>query len=210
MNWLAHLYLSEPTPSFRIGNVLPDMLSMAELAQLPPEFQAGVERHRKIDAFTDAHPIVRRSIGRFNPTFRRFAGVLTDIFYDHFLACHWNLYADMPLETFAQEVYASFELHRSDIPNRTYTGLQHMKAQNWLVSYRDIEGIRVTLTRVDARLRRSYNLGDSVIELEENYVALEADFLEFFPDLKAHVMLSQSPDSSVMKNSNAGRNSAKF
>lgn len=187
MNWLAHLLLSEPTAHFRIGNLLPDMCTFDELAQMPPKYRAGILRHHQIDSYTDSHPVVRRSIGRFSPTYRRFAGVLTDIFYDHYLARHWASFSEVPLEHFAQEVYASFEHHRLDLPSRTYVGLQHMKAQNWLVTYRDIKGVQLTLKRVDSRLRRSHNLEASISELEDNYEELEADFIEFFPALITHV-----------------------
>ena len=34
MNWLAHALLSENTPVFRLGNLLPDFLTAAELQQL--------------------------------------------------------------------------------------------------------------------------------------------------------------------------------
>ncbi|MEI9895635.1 MAG: hypothetical protein WDN28_17535 [Chthoniobacter sp.] len=61
MNWLAHLYLSEPNAAFRLGNLLPDLASATALAGLPGEFQAGIQRHRRIDAFTDRHPVFRRS-----------------------------------------------------------------------------------------------------------------------------------------------------
>ncbi len=93
MNWLAHLFLSEPTPAFRIGSLLPDILPSRELQHLGREFQRGIERHRQIDAFTDSHAIVRRSILLLGPGFRRFGGILVDMFYDHFLASDWSRYS---------------------------------------------------------------------------------------------------------------------
>jgi acyl carrier protein phosphodiesterase len=104
MNWLAHLLLSEPEAAFRIGNILPDILTRAELQKLSPIFQGGAETHRLIDAFTDCHPVVRRSIGRFVPPFRRFGGILVDVFYDHFLAVDWINYSEVPLGNFCAHV----------------------------------------------------------------------------------------------------------
>src|SRR5262245_27969290 len=103
MNWLAHLLLSEPTSAFRIGSLLPDFVRPPLLAGLPIDFQRGIECHRRIDAFTDAHPIVRRSVGRFVPPYRRFAGILVDVFYDHFLARDWTAHASIPLTDFVGE-----------------------------------------------------------------------------------------------------------
>jgi acyl carrier protein phosphodiesterase len=34
MNWLAHLHLSEASPAFRLGNILPDLAPAPELAHL--------------------------------------------------------------------------------------------------------------------------------------------------------------------------------
>src|SRR5215208_1187298 len=98
MNWLAHLLLSEPTPHFRIGNLLPDLLNHRELQAVHSRFKSGIDCHRLIDRFTDSHPVVRRSRERFGPTYRRFSGILVDIFYDHFLAQTWSSYSEISLE----------------------------------------------------------------------------------------------------------------
>jgi acyl carrier protein phosphodiesterase len=187
MNWLAHLYLSEPTPAFRLGNLLPDLAPVSALAHLPPEFQAGIQCHRRIDAFTDSHPIFRRSIQRLGPSFRRFGGVLIDIFYDHILAREWNSFATTPLPEFAAEVYASFAVEWSHIPADARARLQAMRDADWICSYRDIAGITVALTRIGGRLRRPTDLAASVPILTREYEAFRTDFAEFFPQLIAHV-----------------------
>jgi acyl carrier protein phosphodiesterase len=57
--------------------------------------------HRAIDTFTDAHPVFREST---KVTFRyhHYAGVIVDVFYDHFLAKNWNNYSDENLEEFIE------------------------------------------------------------------------------------------------------------
>jgi len=122
MNWLAHLYLSEPDPAFRLGNLLPDLIPARSLTSLPAEFQKGVGQHRRIDAFTDSHPVVRRSIQRIEPSSRRFGGILCDIFYDHFLARDWASYSSQLLPEFARTIYASFDQYRASIPPRVLPG----------------------------------------------------------------------------------------
>jgi acyl carrier protein phosphodiesterase len=187
MNWLAHLYLSEPSPEFRVGNLLPDLLPRADLKALPAEFQAGVERHYRIDAFTDAHPRFRGSIRRFSPRFRRFGGVLTDVLYDHFLARDWEVYCDQPLAQFAATVYASFDACRPHLPEAAFLVLERMRAGNWLCAYREMDGIRTALDRIGSRLRRPLLLGDAVAEFELHGDAWHRDFAEFFPELQAFV-----------------------
>ena len=43
MNWLAHLFLSEPTPEFRIGNIVRDRL-LLESAKREAEFYLSKEK----------------------------------------------------------------------------------------------------------------------------------------------------------------------
>ena len=187
MNWLAHLYLSDPSPAFRIGNLLPDMAPVSALTALPPEFRRGVEQHRRIDSFTDSHPIVRQSIYRVGPSFRRFAGILVDVFYDHFLAREWPAFSSTPLPDFATEIYTSFECLRDDIPPEAYTRLEQMRAGDWLCSYRDLSGVSTALGRIAARLSRPAPMADAVFILERHYDSFYSDFSTFFPELRSHV-----------------------
>ncbi len=187
MNWLAHLYLSERNPCFLVGNLLPDLLSIGELAALPAEFQGGVRQHRRIDAFTDRHPVVRRSIGRFDNSLRRFGGILTDVFYDHILAREWESHSATPLPQFAVEVYASFDRVRPYIAQEAFERLDAMRTDDWLCGYRDLAGITRALEGISSRFRRPVDLVPAVGVLERDYDAFRADFAAFFPELRAEV-----------------------
>jgi acyl carrier protein phosphodiesterase len=187
MNWLAHLLLSEPTPEFRLGNLLPDLLPTSELNTLAPIFRRGVECHRRIDAFTDAHPVFRRSVARLVPPHRRFGGVVMDMFYDHFLAANWPQYAPLPLREFTRSVYQDLEKHAMELPPDVAARLRQMGRDDWLGSYRDPANVRIALDRIGARLRRPQPLGEAVTQLERNYAELQADFAEFFPELRLFV-----------------------
>jgi acyl carrier protein phosphodiesterase len=187
MNWLAHLFLSEPTPEFRLGNLLPDLLPASSLQTLSPAFRRGMECHRRIDTFTDTHPIFRRSVARLVPPHRRFGGVLMDLFYDHFLAVNWQHYSPLPLDQFTRSVYADLESRGHELPPAIAARLQQMGRDDWLGSYREIANVRIALDRIGSRLRKPQALGVSVTELERNYAALQGDFTEFFPELRAHV-----------------------
>jgi len=191
VNWLAHLYLSEPSPAFRLGNLLPDIVSLPALVSLPAEFQRGIRCHRQIDAYTDAHPLFRQSIHRLGPPFRRFGGVLIDIFYDHILAREWAEFATPALPQFAAEVYASFEPYWMDIPTEARLRLQAMRDGNWLSSYRELDAITFALRRIGSRLRRPVDLVSAVSILEDEYETFREDFRAFFPQLIAQVAPAQ-------------------
>jgi len=187
MNWLAHLYLSEPDPAFRLGNLLPDLIPARSLTSLPAEFQKGVGQHRRIDAFTDSHPVVRRSIQRIEPSSRRFGGILCDIFYDHFLARDWASYSSQLLPEFARTIYASFDQYRASIPPDACLLLDQMRTADWLCSYRELAGVSRALERIGSRLRRPVPLAHAISALEHNYDAFHSDFRAFFPELQSHV-----------------------
>jgi acyl carrier protein phosphodiesterase len=190
MNWLAHVYLSEQSPAFRVGNLLPDFMSMPALAALPEQFQPGIQQHRRIDAFTDSHPIVKQSIQRFEAPFRRFGGILCDVFYDHFLANDWHQYSEVPLPDFTYGFYDSIESLRPHLPADIHFDLRRMRHGDLLGSYRDLSGITQALQRLSRRFRRPVDLAPAMSVLERHYDSFRADFRAFFPELQAHVGLT--------------------
>jgi acyl carrier protein phosphodiesterase len=58
VNHFAHLYLARPTVESRVGNLLGDFARGLDTDRLPEAVRAGLEHHRAVDAFTDAHPEV--------------------------------------------------------------------------------------------------------------------------------------------------------
>lgn len=183
MNWLAHFALSDPSPAFRVGSILPDLLRGGELLKMPGVFRLGIERHLWVDRFTDSHPVVRRSIVRFSAPFRRWGGVLVDVFYDHFLARDWGMYSAASLEEFAGTVYGSFEECREDLPASTYACFEAIRGGDLLCSYREVGGVAAALGRMSRRLRRAFDLSAAVSVLEAQYEGFHEDFAQFYPEL---------------------------
>lgn len=184
MNYLAHLYLSDGTSAGLTGGLLGDFMHGVDLSTFPADVREGVLRHRAIDAFTDAHPVARRSRSRISPAFSRFSGILIDVFYDHFLARHWARFSDQPLLEFSRQVYAALWEHEAVLPPRLRSILARMAEQNWLTGYAEVENIGRALAGLERRLRRASNLSNALDELTRQRDTLEADFLEFFPQLQ--------------------------
>lgn len=187
MNFLAHLFLSEDSPEARIGNLMGDFVKSNALGPFPLPMQRGVILHQKIDTFTDTHPVFLRSRQRISLERRRYASILIDIFYDHFLAVYWSQYASLPLPEFAQSIYAALRVYDDILPNSLRYTAAAMMRNDWLMSYRDLSGIQQALARVSRQLRRPNDLALAVSELEGHYQPLEDDFRAFFPDLIAYV-----------------------
>lgn len=187
LNWLAHIYLSDPDPAARVGNLLPDLVPVASLTSLSADILRGVVQHRQIDAFTDTHPIVRQSVARFAPPYRRFGGILADLFYDHFLAKNWHEYAAQPLVTFVESFYTTIPAFRDRIPSLAYERLEQIRTADWLCSYGSVAGIAKAAERIGARFSRPVDLGGAMRVLETDYANFESDFRAFLPEVQAHL-----------------------
>lgn len=182
MNFLAHVLLAGAAPSDRLGAMLGDFVKGPLPAGLPPEVAAGVDLHRRIDSYADSHPVFRRSRSRVSPPRRRYAGIMIDMFYDHFLARHWQRYCRQPLEDFTADLYTLLIEHHHLLPARLAGILAPMQADDWLSSYREQATIDLALNRMAQRLSRPEGLVGSAAELAERYREFECDFLDFFPD----------------------------
>jgi acyl carrier protein phosphodiesterase len=187
MNWLAHVVLSEPSPRFRVGNILPDILGLQALAPLDNEFQRGIACHREIDVFTDQHPVFQRSRTRFHDGYRRFAAILVDVYYDHLLAQQWSDHVQAPLPQFVAGFYEELALVRREIPAEVHPLLDHLRREDWLGANSTSEGPRGALQRVERRLSWRVDLSGAAAIFAREQSALADDFREFFPELAAHV-----------------------
>lgn len=142
----------------------------------------AIALHRKIDSFTDAHQVVTDSRRRVSPERRRFAGIMIDIFYDHFLARYWEEFHPVPLGEFAEAFYALLSRRHAELPERLQRVAKSMIEFDWLGSYAHMESIDTALNRLSQRLRRGDALVGSAAELRDNYAELEIDFRRFLPD----------------------------
>jgi len=148
------------------------------------EITRAIAMHRKIDVFTDAHPVVLQSKSRISAGRRRYAGIMVDVFYDHFLARYWTEFHDVPLAEFTGRCYLALERNKTILPERLQRMAPLMKRWDWLGSYADIGSIYTALDRIGQRLKHENRLMNSADELVENYTRLEADFRAFLPDVR--------------------------
>jgi len=186
MNFLAHIYLSGDNDELKIGNFVADGIH-GKPHDFPPGVQKGIVLHRAIDSYTDAHPIFRQGTKRLHANYHHYAGVIMDIFYDHFLAKNWADYSTVPLEDFATGFYKLLDENYDILPERSKGMMPHMTKFNWLVTYASMEGIARTLTQMDQRTKNASNMRYSIKELEEYYEVFETEFTQFFIEIQAFV-----------------------
>ncbi|HQQ96089.1 MAG TPA: ACP phosphodiesterase [Cyclobacteriaceae bacterium] len=185
MNFLAHLYLSGDHPQVMVGNFIGDFVKGRDLAhQYPPDIVRGIEMHRAIDDYTDHHPIVRISKSRLWPKYRHYSGVITDIYFDHFLASQWDDYSSTSLADYATGAYQHLLEHEEILPERVLQMLPYMMKGNWLLNYREVEGIRRALSGMSRRASFVSNMEHAAGDLTESYAEFRQDFDQFFPALR--------------------------
>ena len=185
MNFLAHLRLAGSRDEALLGGMLGDFVKGSPEGRFSAGVADGIRLHRAIDSFADGHPVTRASRSRISPARRRFAGVIVDVCYDHFLCRHWRRFYPEDLDAFARRVYGVLSANRPLLPERLTRVLPRMIAENWLSGYIHLERVGDALDRMTRRLTRGSAFLRSIEEVEASYAALEADFLAFFPELVA-------------------------
>jgi acyl carrier protein phosphodiesterase len=191
VNWLAHVFLSDDNIEQRLGNLLADLVRGEAREGMSAEFRAGALRHRAIDAYTDAHAVVRRSRTRVAQRHRRFSGVLVDVFYDYLLASRWDRYSTVSLAAFTTTFYAQASASPIALPPDARATLDRIIQHDLLGAYRRLEGVEQSLRRLSIglarRWRRDFALDSAVADLRAHEHEFFADFEEFFPQLEAHL-----------------------
>ncbi len=185
MNFLAHIYLSGDNELVRIGNFMADGIRGKEYESFPPEVQKGILLHRAIDTFTDSHQIFRLGTKRLHPKYHHYAGVVMDMFYDHFLAKNWKSYSADKLEDYAESFYRSLENNSDILSEKTKALLPIMKAHNWLVSYATIDGLARILSNMDRRTGNESKMAAATEDLLQHYHEYELEFTYFFKEICA-------------------------
>lgn len=197
MNDLAHVLLSGPAPEAVTGALLGDFVKGPLADRFPPAVAAAIAQHRAIDRYTDGHARVRESRRLVSAARRRFAPILVDVFYDHFLARHWTRFCRTPLADYTRHVYSILLPQCHAFPERLQRMLPHMCRDDWLGSYGELEAVDAALNGIARRFRRrperaAGTLRGAVEELVREYARFEAHFLDFFPQLMRTAQAGQA------------------
>lgn len=170
-----------------IGNFIADHVKGTGEGLYEGDILRGIRLHRMIDAFTDSHPVVEESKKRLRSVYRKYAPVIVDVFYDHFLAGDWHAYHHQELNVFSAGCYSFFNEHVHLLPARTVQMLTYMEHQDWLSGYASLPGVQLALTGLSRRTSFDSNMQHAHLSLEESYDDFRREFGEFFPELRAYV-----------------------
>ena len=183
MNFLAHAYLSFNRPKILVGNFIGDFVKGNLENQFEREIIQGIRLHREIDRFTDFHTVVKESQLLLKPVFFRYSSVITDMFFDYFLAKNWSTYHGVPLEKFSQEVYEIIEGYLPILPVKFKNAFKYMQKENWLVAYGTEAGIQRALTGISYRTSFKSNIENATGHLMLHQDEFQRYFNNFFPEL---------------------------
>jgi len=188
MNYFAHLVLSQPTLESTVGNLLGDFARGLDQSALDPAVLAGLNNHRAVDRFTDSYIRATGIKQCFSPDRRRFAGIALDVYFDHLLMNHWLEFDARNLNDVIEEFYARMESGQALMPGSEMRRVtSRMIADDWFGSYRNIDSVAEALDRIAMRIRFANQFGNVIEDLRRHEDTILKLFIEFFPDLKAHV-----------------------
>ena len=187
MNHLAHLFLADDSPESLLGNLSGDFVKGRLGDEFPPAVRAGIVEHRKIDEFTDTHPEVASFRRIIAADHGHYARVIADVFFDYFLSVEWPDYHSAPLDVFLSGVWAKLDPLIDLMPPRLRRIYPRLRDEQWLLSYREVSGIRTALTMMSYRFSRKPHLETAVPLLEESRGALRFHFRRFLPDVIRYI-----------------------
>lgn len=187
MNFLSHLFLSGDSKGLIIGNFIADSVKGSDYKNYPPEIQKGIILHRRIDTYTDAHPVVEESKQRLRSGYKKYAGVIVDVYYDHYLAANWESYSTEKLKDYTQKIYSLIKDHKDLLPLKSAHFTEYMVRYNILEAYSRMEGIDRVLRGMAGRTTFQSNMEYAIADLKEHYLLFEDEFKRFFPELQQFV-----------------------
>jgi len=183
VNFLAHTYLSGGNEEIIVGNFMGDYVKGKNYLLFPEQVKKGILIHRDIDSFTDMHEVTRRSKQRLASRYHKYAGIIIDIFYDHFLASLWDSYSTLPLSEFVSRTYDLLKRNYKVLPDSIKRWLPTFLENNWMMTYSNVEGIELVLERMSANTSLPDHSAFAVEVLRDQYSIFLEDFLEFFPEI---------------------------
>lgn len=185
MNYLAHFHLSHGHDGLIVGGLLGDFVKGPLKGELNTGWEQGIRLHRRIDAFTDSHAVLKAGQQLFGSEYRRYSGIMLDVIFDHFLNRHWHRFHPESLEIFSQDVYRALNA-ASQMPTKAKRQADNLVTYDVLTNVQHWETITATLQRISERLKSNNPMATASVVLQQHYLALEQLFLDFYPDVQEH------------------------
>lgn len=185
MNFLAHFQLAWPDPGLVAGALDGEYRKGLLRGELSSDLEAGIRLHRRIDAYTDHHPLICELRRQFPSHLRRYAGILIDLSFDYFLTHHWQRYSELTLSSFNRSTYQLLQAREAELSPGANRMLTRLLDYDILNCYHRWDAVTGSAAQIGTRLRRGNPLEDIAEDLEALHQTLELTFLDFYPELTA-------------------------
>lgn len=185
MNYLAHAYLSFNNPEILTGNLIADCVKGKQLYSFPEGVQQGIQLHRKIDEYTDNHPIIREVQKLYSLSTGRYNGVFLDVTFDHFLAIDSLSEPPEGWQKFSKWCYLEIDKNITETPDIFRRLFSYMKKEDWLYNYRHKWMMQRSFERLTQRAKYLTDDANIYLAFEQHYNELQEGYESFFPELKA-------------------------
>ena len=185
MNYLAHTLLAGGDEALQLGGMLGDFVrGQPDPARYPARVIQGIRLHRAIDVYTDAHPEVLAAKALLPSPYRRYAGILLDMWFDHCLARDFVHWSQQPLADFSTEMRGLLHQHDELLPPALWRFSQYMDANDLPAGYADRSVLGVAVAGIGQRLSRANPLDTALPVLVVREGELQQCFEAFFPQLQ--------------------------
>jgi acyl carrier protein phosphodiesterase len=185
MNHLAHALLAGGNDEVLLGSLLGDFWRGGADPAWPDAVRAGLVLHRNIDVYTDSHPRVAQARALFEPPWRRFAGILIDVHFDHLLACEWRTDDDAGLEAFSQRTRRILRANAAWLPRDLNRFAAYFEAHGLFAAYAERATIERVLAGIGRRLRHANPLAEAGAALWSRTDDMRRAYRDFYPQLEA-------------------------
>ncbi|MFO8234250.1 MAG: acyl carrier protein phosphodiesterase [Bacteroidales bacterium] len=191
---MAHIYLSGNNNDIKIGNFIGDYVKGKKYLNYRTLIQKGIILHRNIDEYTDKSEVPKTIKNLLKPHYRRYSGIVADVFYDHFLTKNWGYFSSIPIESFIHNFYELLRKEFSILPEPVQNFVPRMIYHNRLLSYRETEGLYQSLKVMSKTTSLPDKTEKAMEVLMNNYKIINDNFLNFFPLLINYVKEIHSID----------------
>ncbi|MGN6706222.1 MAG: ACP phosphodiesterase [Rhodanobacter sp.] len=188
MNHLAHALLAGDDEALQLGGMLGDFVhGQPDPARFPPRVIRGIRLHRAIDVYTDAHPEVLAAKASLPPPYRRYGGILLDMWFDHLLARDFSRWGAQPLAEYSAALQDLLQRRDALLTPALRRFRGYMEVNDLPGGYADRAVLGRALAGIGERLTRAHPLDTALPVLVAREEELQRRFEVFFPELRGFV-----------------------
>ncbi|NVJ59671.1 MAG: DUF479 domain-containing protein [Gammaproteobacteria bacterium] len=183
MNYLAHSALSGTVSSFTIGNFIADHVRGRDLSHFPVDIALGIQFHRSIDQFFDNHHQVKLLRAQFPDGFRRYSGIILDMWFDHLLAINWDSFYSVTLSEFQTQVSKALRQNIDVIPDSQKRFVDYFHQERLFEKYKRRQDIARNITLMASRLKKPQHLIDCFTFFMEHPIGVSKVFERVYREM---------------------------